>query len=170
VRPLLGGGDAEDAFAALEEQARADMEDPQLRRRADLRYRGQSFELTVEADDLDALEERFGEVHERRYGYRMDEEGVELVSARLVATRPVERPELSEPAPEGDAGAGTRRANFDGGWQEVPVLRRGGMGEGFRVDGPAIVEFVEATCVVRPGWSGAIDAAGTLVLERGGAE
>ena len=65
----------------MEEQAREDMEEPELRRRADLRYRGQSFELTVEADDLDALEDRFGEVHERRYGYRMDDEGVELVNA-----------------------------------------------------------------------------------------
>jgi N-methylhydantoinase A len=166
VRPLLGGVDPQAAFAALEQQAREAMGDPQLRRRADLRYRGQSFELTVEADDLDALEDRFGEVHERRYGYRMEGEEVELVNARLVATEPVERPELSEPEPEGDAEAGRREANFDGDWQEVPVLRRGGMGEGARVEGPAIVEFPDATCVVRPGWSGAVDAAGTLVLER----
>jgi N-methylhydantoinase A len=177
VRPLLGGADAEECFTAMEEQAREDMgsvsggeaagRDLELRRRADLRYRGQSFELTVEADDLDALEERFGEVHERRYGYRMDGEGVELVNARLIATQSVERPELSEPEPDGEADTGPRRANFDGEWQEVPVLRRGGMGEGTRVEGPAIVEFAEATCVVRPGWSGAVDASGTLVLEHG---
>jgi N-methylhydantoinase A len=166
VRPLLGGADAKACFGAMEEQAREDMDDPELRRRADLRYRGQSFELTVEADDLEAIDERFGEVHERRYGYRMDGEGIELVNARLIATEPVERPELSEPEPDGDADAGTRRANFDGDWQEVPVLRRAGMGEGTKVEGPAIVEFAEATCVVRPGWSGAIDGAGTLVLER----
>ena len=145
------------------------MDEPELRRRADLRYHGQSFELTVEADDLDAVEERFGEAHERRYGYRMEGEGVELVNARLIATEPVERPELSEPEPDGEADAGKRKANFDGEWQEVPVLRRAGMGEGTKVEGPAIVEFAEATCVVRPGWSGAIDAAGTLVLEHEGA-
>jgi N-methylhydantoinase A len=165
VRPLLGGADAEACFTAMEAQAREDVDDPELRRRADLRYRGQSFELTVEADDLDALEDRFGEVHERRYGYRMEGEGVQLVNARLIATQPVERPELSEPEPDGEADAGTREANFDGDWQEVPVLRRAGMGEGFEVEGPAIVEFAEATCVVRPGWSGAVDASGTLVLE-----
>ena len=79
---------------------------------------------------------------------------------------PVERPELTAEDAEGEAEAGTREANFDGEWQEVPVLRRGGMGEGAKVEGPAIVEFAEATCVVRPGWSGAIDGAGTLVLER----
>src|SRR5436190_12638726 len=53
VRPLLGGADAEAAFADMEERAREELEDPELRRRADLRYRGQSFELTVEADDLE---------------------------------------------------------------------------------------------------------------------
>jgi N-methylhydantoinase A len=166
VRPLLGREDAEEAFAAMEEAARGDLEDPELRRRADLRYRGQSFELTVEADELDAVEERFGEAHERRYGYRMDGEAVELVNARLVATLPVERPELVAEDADGDAEAGTREANFDGEWTEVPVHRRAGMGEGTGVEGPAIVEFAEATCVVRPGWAGAIDAAGTLVLER----
>jgi N-methylhydantoinase A len=166
VRPLLGREDAEEAFAAMEEAARGDLEDPELRRRADLRYRGQSFELTVEADELDAVEERFGEAHERRYGYRMDGEAVELVNARLVATLPVERPELVAEDADGDAEAGTREANFDGEWIEVPVHRRAGMGEGTGVEGPAIVEFAEATCVVRPGWAGAIDAAGTLVLER----
>ena len=167
VRPLLGGADPEAAFAEMEERAREELEDPELRRRADLRYRGQSFELTVEAGDLEAVEARFAEAHERRYGYRMEGEAVELVNARLVATQPVERPELSEPEPEGDERAGTRAASFDGQWVEVPVLRRGGMGEGTRVEGPAIVEFPEATCVVRPGWSGAVDGAGTLVLERG---
>jgi N-methylhydantoinase A len=166
VRPLLGGEDAEDAFKAMEEQAREDMDEPELRRRADLRYRGQSFELTVEADDLDAVEARFGEEHERRYGYRMEDEDVELVNARVVATVAVDRPELAAEEAEGDAEEGERRANFDGDWSEVPVYRAAGMGEGFEVSGPAIVEYAEATCVVRPEWSGKVDAAGTLVLER----
>jgi N-methylhydantoinase A len=41
------------------------------------------------------------------------------------------------------------------------------MGTGSTVEGAAIVEFREATCVVRPGWGGEVDEAGTLVLERG---
>ncbi len=35
-----------------------------------------------------------------------------------------------------------------------------------RLDGPAIVEFPESTCVIRPGWSASIDAAGALALVR----
>ena len=166
VRPLLGGA-APRSFAAMEEQAREDMDAPELRRRADLRYRGQSFELTVEADDLDAVEERFHEAHERRYGYRMEGEPVELVNARLIATVPVERPSCRRArAPTGTPTRASARPTSTGTGSEVPVLRRAGMGEGDEVEGPAIVEFAEATCVVRPGWSGAIDDAGTLVLER----
>jgi N-methylhydantoinase A len=48
----------------------------------------------------------------------------------------------------------------------VPVLDRERMGKGSEVEGPAIVEFKESTCVVRPGWRGAVDGVGTLVLEK----
>lgn len=156
----------EERYEAMEAAAADDLEDPRLTRRADLRYGGQSFELTVEADELEKLEERFHAAHEQRYGYRMEDEAVELVSLRLVATVPVEKPDLDEPEAAGDAEAGRREANFDGEWKEVPVLDRERMGRGSEVVGPAIVEFREATCVVRPGWSGKVDGVGTLVLEK----
>jgi len=38
------------------------------------------------------------------------------------------------------------------------------------VPGPAVVEFPEATCLVRPGWSGVVDDFGTLVLTRESAD
>ena len=156
----------EKKFEKMESSASEDLEDPEYDRRADLRYRGQSFELTVEADSLEKLEERFHAAHEQRYGYRMDDESVELVNLRLISTVPVEKPELDEPEPEGEAKSGTREANFDGEWQEVAVLDRERMGKGSEVSGPAIVEFKESTCVVRPGWRGAVDGVGTLVLEK----
>jgi N-methylhydantoinase A len=155
----------EERFGEMESAAAEDLESPEYTRRADLRYRGQSFELTVEADAPGKLEERFHASHEQRYGYRMEDEPVELVNLRLVATVPVEKPELDEPAAEGGSEAGRREANFDGEWQEVPVFDRERMGEGSEVAGPAIVEFKESTCVVRPGWRGAVDGVGTLVLE-----
>jgi N-methylhydantoinase A len=172
VRPYLAPleevdrGGFEQRFEDMEGTAAEDLEDPEHTRRADLRYRGQSFELTVEADSLEKLEERFHAAHEQRYGYRMDDEPVELVNLRLVATVPVEKPELEEPAAEGEAVSERREANFDGEWREVPVYDRERMGEGSEVEGPAIVEFKESTCVVRPGWGGTVDGVGTLVLER----
>ena len=176
VSPLISALDEldadrfEQAFHELEDRAAEDLPSPALVRRADLRYRGQSFELTVEASEAGALAERFAEAHERRYGYRMDDEPVDVVSVRVVATTPVEKPELSEdPPPGGDGDAqepARRRAYFDDDWREVPVLERAALGCGSEVTGPALVEFAEATCVVRAGWAGAVDGAGTLVLER----
>ncbi len=158
----------ERAFAELESAAAADLESPRFQRRADLRYRLQSFELTVAADDLGALAERFAEAHDQRYGYRMDGETIELVNLRLVTTVEVPKPELREAAAAGGAppAGHRRRANFDGEWLEVDVLERAALGAGSEVAGPAVVEFPESTCVVRPGWSGAVDGAGTLILRR----
>ena len=173
VRPYLAPlaevdtGEFEERFEAMENIASDELDGPEFTRRADLRYRGQSFELTVDADPLEKLEERFHAAHEQRYGYRMDDEPVELVNLRLIATVPVEKPGLDEPAVQGEAVSERREANFDGEWLEVPVYDRERMGEGSEVEGPAIVEFKESTCVVRPGWSGVVDGVGTLVLERG---
>ncbi len=166
VRPLLGGAEPEAAFEELERIAREDLDSPELRRRVDGRYRGQSFELTVDADELGELPQRFGDIHERRYGYRMRESDVELVSARLIATVAIERPQLTEEPATGGGEPSRRRAHFDGEWHDTPVLERAALGSGSEVEGPAIVEFAEATCVVRPGWAGAVDDSGTLVLER----
>ena len=174
VFPYLRGlveVEAEDvrrSFGEMEVAAAEHLEGPEHARRADLRYAGQSFELTVEAEEpFGELEERFHAAHEQRYGYRMDDEAVELVNLRLISTVPVDKPELVEPAaPEGGAGSGRREANFGGEWIEVPVLDRERMGQGSEVEGPAIVEFKESTCVVRPGWRGAVDDVGTLVLEK----
>jgi N-methylhydantoinase A len=175
VRPSLKdlsdveAAEMEESFEEMENAAAEDLEGPQYTRRADLRYAGQSFELTVEAEEpfeLEKLEDRFHAAHEQRYGYRMDDEAVELVNLRLIATVPVDKPELVESPPEGDAESGRREANFGGHSYEVPVLDRERIGEGSEVEGPAIVEFKESTCVVRPGWRGVVDNVGTLVLEK----
>jgi N-methylhydantoinase A len=155
----------ESAFTELSTVAVDELHKPVLTRQADLRYRGQSFELTVPGGgDLVAA---FHAEHERRYGYRMDDEPVQVVSVRVVATVPGELPSLAEPAPPQDAAQpGRRRAYLAGGWTEIEVFQRAVLGCGSTVSGPAIVEFAEATCLIGPSWRGGIDAAGTLVLER----
>src|SRR3712207_9448709 len=90
----------------------------------------------------------------------MEEESVELVNLRLTATVPVEKPELREPEPEGDAETGRREANFDGEWREVPVLDRDRMGAGTEVEGPAVGGVAESPCGVGPGWGGGVEAGG----------
>lgn len=154
------------AFVEMERAAEKDLSDPLTRRFADLRYRGQSFELTVTADDLDALGEAFHAAHELRYGYRSPHEAIEVTCVRVVATVEVPKPPLDELPPSGPATVGSRLVKFANGWVDTPVMDRRLMGHGSIVTGPVIVEMAEATCVVRPAWRGSVDGVGTLILER----
>jgi N-methylhydantoinase A len=151
------------AFADLEDQA---MEGATCTRAADLRYRRQSFELTVPADDWDGLAERFHADHERRYGYAMPDEPVDVVALRVTATVGVETPDLREEPGSGAEPRDEREARFGDDPVTVPVYDRATLGAGDELHGPAIVELAEATCVVRPGWGGRIDDTGTMVLTR----
>jgi len=103
----------------------------------DVRYRGQSFELTVRDVEADpaAVREAFEAIHEERYGHRDPEGDIEVVTIR-------ER--HSEPGPD---------VAFEG-------------GEAEDVTGPAVVRLPEATLVVPEGWSGTTDRTGTIVLTR----
>ena len=173
--PLLAELEAADpatleaCFAGLEADARERLAGEgrlSLARLADLRYQGQSFELTVAAETLEELAARFHAEHERRYGYRMEDEAVELVNLRLVATVPRSKPELSGAPPRRQERPARRRARLDDGWCELDVHDRAGLGAGSRLDGPAVVELAESTLLVRPGWRATVDKVGTLDLER----
>jgi N-methylhydantoinase A len=161
--------DIDACFAGLEANVRGQLVNDarlSLLRLADLRYQGQSFELTVEAEDFDELHALFHAEHERRYGYRMEEEMVELVNLRLVATVPRDRPELHESHPHREASLVRRRASFDSGWQVIDVYDRAHLGVGSKFQGPAVVEFAESTLLVRPSWQATVDEVGTVHLER----
>lgn len=147
-----------------------------VRRWADLRYQGQSFELTVPVPPglLDEraileLEEAFGQEHQRTYGHRAGpEEPVELIALRLVAQGIPERPRLPERIRPDREPTGqhptSRRAYFgrERGWLDTPVLRRAAL-DGGRA-GPLIVEEYDATCVVPPGAVAAVDDTGNIVI------
>lgn len=164
-------------FEAMAGHAAVDLPGARHTRYADCRYAGQSHELTVEcpakpgSDDSDAATEvaglrtAFEALHTRRYGYSLPDDEIEVVAARLVATVPGTRPALSAPPADPEARIQRRPVWLDGAWVGVPVFPRAALGPHARVRGPAVVEFTEATCLVRPGWSGSVDQVGTLVLE-----
>ncbi|MFB6307761.1 MAG: hydantoinase/oxoprolinase family protein [Haloarculaceae archaeon] len=133
---------------------------------ADMRYAGQSHELTVpvpETFDTETVRERFHDAHERARGYRMDEERVEIVSLRARATIPGTTPTIDHTG-DGDAQTGTREAYFDA-FHETPVYDRRRLPSGTAIDGPAIFEGGESTVVCPPDWRVAVDERGTLRLE-----
>jgi len=155
-------------IAALAERASAGG-GAALRVTAELRYRGQAFELAVdcgEAPEPDALRDAFAAAHERAYGYRDPEGEVELVTLRVTATEPGAE---IDAAAAGAAGRGAqrsaRRAWLDGAEHEATVLT-GEPEPGTAVAGPAICELPEATLAVPRGWAGRVEPSGTIRLER----
>jgi N-methylhydantoinase A len=149
-----------------------------LRRSADCRYQGQSFELTVPVADgpigtatLAALAEAFGQEHERTYGHRAGaEEPVEIVSLRVIAQGVSDRPRVPETIRIDRPGGGDRpmRRVYFGpglGWRETPILDRPALATP-RV-GPCIIEEYDATCVVPPGARATLDGDGNIAIELG---
>ncbi|WP_135828540.1 hydantoinase/oxoprolinase family protein [Halorussus halobius] len=161
-------GAVEAVLDELAAEARTDLRNPEaadLARRADLRYAGQSFELSVDVNerfDPETVARRFHDAHETAYGYRMDE-AVELVGLGVRATVARETPDVAYRA-DGDARVGEREAVFGGAVRETPVYRRGGLPAGESVAGPAICEQADSTVVVPPDWTAEVRADGTLVL------
>ena len=155
----------------LAERAREQLGDEQadVRVTAELRYRGQAFELAVVAhESAEELREAFHGAHEEAYGFRDPEGEVELVTLRATAT---------EPGPDVDAAAAgaaaegasesTRTAIFGGEEHETTVIT-GEPEPGTAVEGPALVELPESTLAVPPGWAGEVLESGTIRLEKQG--
>jgi N-methylhydantoinase A len=93
-----------------------DVDDLPSEGEADLRYRGQSFELTVELGE--GLAERFHRAHEERYGYADRRREVELVAVRTAEVVP--GPELELPGGEPQRASGPALVELDGSTLWIP--------------------------------------------------
>jgi len=171
------------AFAEVEAQAHEWFETEgvetkrrSVRRAVDMRYLGQSHELTVPTQeaafgppDLSGLAAAFRQEHERVYGYAPDAP-VQLVTFRVTAlTRVTAPPVAGGEAMAKDLGAaqrGTRQAYFQERrrFVECPVYDRDRVPLGTRFEGPAILEQMDTTTVVLPGQAASHDDKGNLIL------
>jgi N-methylhydantoinase A len=100
-----------------------------------------------------------------RYGYRDPEQELELVTIRVSATTAGADIELAGAWESEPAERQSRQATLGGEGVELEVLR-GALASGASISGPAIVELPESTVLVPGHWSGTVDDAGTIRLER----
>jgi N-methylhydantoinase A len=157
-------GEAEAMLGAVPARARI---------RYELRYSGQSFELPIDEEietsrqadllDPERLRAAFARAHAQRYGYRDETAEVELVNIRVSAwgTAPSLRPqaELSADPPSEE-----REVVFAGKPMASAILR-GELAPGSLLRGPALCAMPEASLLIPPGWSGMVDAHGTIHLQ-----
>ena len=145
-----------------------------LLRQADLRYRRQAYELTVPLADgavtrasLDAAMAAFHAKHEQTYGHANPAEPVQLVNLRLTAVGRLPKLTLAQPGDPRTSRTREREVWFAAtGFTPTQVHWRPGLEGGRIVPGPAIVEALDSTTVVPPGWAAAVDAMGFIRLTR----
>jgi N-methylhydantoinase A len=165
----VDAGVVADRYSRLVDRALADASDPDrasVQQQADLRYAGQSHELTVAVTefDPDRVAERFHEAHERRRGYRLDDP-VELLTLRVTVTVPGDPPPLGRAGEHPDP-VDHRDIPFEGSFHETPVYDRA-LPTGTTLSGPAVVAGGQSTTVVPPDWRVTVDDRGTLRMDRG---
>ncbi len=178
-----GPKDLNIVFAEVEAEATAwfdreqvDADKRRIERAIDMRYVGQSHELTVAVtgdkftvNNLSTLLPAFREEHERVYGYAPDAP-IQLVTYRVTARAGVTSPpsigERGTAASLEAAVTGSRQTYFaeSGGFVDCPVYDRDLVPPGAQIGGPAILEQMDTTTVVSPGQVADADNEGNLIL------
>jgi N-methylhydantoinase A len=161
---VLGHHNLEKPFEALEKRARRESPGAHVERSADLRYRGQSYELNVPWTTAARASTAFHREHARIYGYSLPEREVEVVTIRVRARSASSKPRLVRPATKKGA-AEVRRVWVNGSWHRVPVWNREQLAQ-TPLSGPALVLDYGSTTLVPRGWRFHVDRAGNLVVRR----
>jgi len=140
---------------------------------ADLRYRGQSYEIETPVDRADiragrvsALADAFHEEHARVYDHADAEAPVQAVNLRLTVSGAVPKPVLAEAAavPGPAVPKGHATVFLDGADREAALYDRAGLLPGQHFAGPAVVSQDDCTTVVPPGFSVEVDLRSNLIL------
>jgi N-methylhydantoinase A len=144
----------------------------------DMRYSGQNYELAVPlpagpvtAATIDGLAADFAATHRRLYGFVAEDEPMQLVTFRAEATGIVPK---AGTRPAGDAGPDARAAEFgrrdvwlreERAFVSCPLYDREMLRAGNHIEGPAIVEQMDATTLIAPGATATVDPYLNLMLE-----
>jgi N-methylhydantoinase A len=138
-----------------------------IHRSADMRYRGQSYEIEVPLGDIDAatIAAAFHARHHAVFDHADTDAPVEAVNLRLAiraGAAPLATPRLA-PAKGPPPGVPVR-IFLDGAWQEVALLRRADLRAGHRLAGPAVVAQDDTTLLLPAGAQAEVQPHGHLMV------
>lgn len=162
------------AWLREQETEQADPLQTAFVRSADMRYRGQSFEITVPApDDLEEvapLLDSFHRGYEQVYGHSEPGAATEIISLRVQVIGQTHKPRLSagegaEPAGQPEP-IGRRWVRLEEPAWECPVYERARLRPGMALAGPCIVEQYDSTILITPEYDARVDAHGNVIATR----
>ncbi len=165
------GAPLESTFKEMEAQGVVDFDDEGLQgipyRSADLRYKGQGYELNVPFGSEMAAE--FRSLHKHRYGFANESRPLEVVNLRVRMVSSAEPFEQArEPLREGDgeqAMIGVRPVYFEGAFERTKVYDRDLLRPGDTFAGPAIVSEYSSATILPPADVLRVDGLSNLVIE-----
>jgi N-methylhydantoinase A len=121
-------------------------------------------------DGAAGLLERFHAEHDRAYGFSAPTEPAECVSLRLTTVGTIDKLPLRtlEHAGSKATSKGSRPVYFSetAGFVDCPLYDRYALLAGALVSGPAIVEELDSTVVVHPGYTVRVSEVGNLIVTR----
>jgi N-methylhydantoinase A len=142
----------------------------------DMRYYRQGYEIPVEIDPAllagngtAMLAERFNQLHEQFYRFKMEGTTCEIVNLRAIGYGDVPKPRL----PESDESGGPDSSHaaidehavyFGGDWLPTKIYDRLQLVPGNRIEGPAIVTEFDSTTVVLSGYTTEVDRYLNLII------
>jgi N-methylhydantoinase A len=122
---------------------------------------------TITHATLQTLAASFHAKHEQTYGHANRSEPVQLVNLRLTALGRLPGLTLTQRSDAAMVREHSREVWFDeAGFVATPVHWRDGLVPGTQIAGPAIIEAVDSTIVVPPGWRAEVDDRGYIRLSR----
>lgn len=154
-------------------------EDVVFNRFADMRYLGQEHTVKVPVPngdwsekDVEVIVEKFHQLHEQNYTFRLDDSGTEIVNIHVTAFGKVEKPviqKIDRNTTLEDAKIETRNVYFENpkGWVQTDVYQRELLPVNTIVQGPVIVEEKAAVTVIYKGQTLMVDDYGNLIIETG---
>jgi N-methylhydantoinase A len=142
----------------------------------DMRYYRQGYEIPVDidpallaGDGTAMLADRFNQLHEQFYRFRMDETTCEIVNLRAIGYGDVPKPrllEVEETAGQDSAHAvvDEHEVYFGGEWLPTKIYDRSALQPGNRVEGPAVITEFDSTTVVLTGYAAEVDRYLNLII------
>lgn len=173
-------------IAAIRQQAQSwfadeeiTVEDQHVAVSLDLRYVGQNYELSIPIDAeeylrsagatiVDQLTADFTRAHELSYGHHDSAATVEVINYRCIARAKLHRPPQPLPPPSQTtliSSPVTRAVWFDrAGPIAAAIYQRDQLKPGDQIQGPAIVEQMDTTTLIRPGSLATVNTANHLTI------